>query len=313
MTLAGNPFTALCTAVKELLKSELDAVGNDILVLLGTPSEAERADATKQRVNVFVYGVEPWPFGPPPGPTETALLRVCLLITPFGIREGERTAGTSELVLLGEAVRALHEHPVIEADDPVLGRVHAEVTPAPIGLAELNYLWSLQRDVPFHPSAAYRLALAPIVPRASRPGAPLVGEVRTEVRPVGGTGGEVPGWAPEISFSTAAGPAKTAQVQAGTAGKWQVLVSGKAGATVELCWEIWQPDTGWRTPDMPPQQVTCVGESPSPGQAVPVALAVPGQPGQAVLYAVRQVTVPGGGQLHIRSNLLLVTVTGSPP
>jgi hypothetical protein len=136
---------------------------------------------------------------------------------------------------------------------------------------------------------------------------------------------EVPGWLPHICFAdvTAASLSYTTVVPKSdlpSSGSLslKVVLAGKVGDEVELAWETWNAGSGWvREPGT--QDETLGGDTIDPtsffdpldaNTAADVDLPLD-DVGQALLYAEREWTRPDGSTATLRSNPLLVTVTGA--
>ncbi len=93
----------------------------------------------------------------------------------------------------------------------------------------------------------------------------------------------------------------------------QVWVAGEVGSSVDLTWEVWDRDQGWRQEGTPvAAAVTDPAIDPAAAAgATTTAVSLPfdDRAGQAVLYAVRTYTRASDGvELTVRSNPLLVTL-----
>ena len=144
MALTPSPLSLACRSVADFLSATMQA-GETIEVLLGTPAAASQTDAAdRHRLNLFFYGLEPSGFDSQSLPGLPWRLRLRCLITPFAIDEPGTSAGENDLRILGEAIRVLHEQPIL---DPVSTngdsfRLHAVFEP--LDLDSLNRLWTTQ-------------------------------------------------------------------------------------------------------------------------------------------------------------------------
>jgi hypothetical protein len=339
MPVAASSLATAGRVVADLLTRELNS-GEDndrVRVVLGTPNEASTVGGQVHALNLFVFRVDPGGFQADVGPGDPWLVRMHCLLTAFATTEDGVGAGENDLRLLGEAIRVLHEQPIlgpIEFDGEI---VTLSVINTPIDLDDLNHLWSTQGDVPQRPSVAYEVALAPVVPRARTLPPPLTTGIGLHVRPAA-----PPSQVTDVDPSTATivAPSPDRIVVDVTRADWsprlflihggrgvltvdlpeadrpgyvpRAAIAGASGHTVRLEWEIWTPDVGWRTvaevqdhlltlpvldPDTPPVEA-------SPTLTLPLD-----GPGQAVLSATRMWAGPGG-IVPRRSNLAVVTVHG---
>lgn len=341
MPLPVPSLSGVCRSIADFLSQELQASQNNILVLIGRPSDAEPGQGDHDhRVNLFFYRFEPGEFGPAPAPDEPWLLRTHCLITAFGVSENQVSPGENDLRLLGEVIRVFHERPVLDPVEVDGQEVRTRVVLQPLGVDEINHLWSTQGEVTYRPSVAYEMALAPVVPSRSPVGSPLTGatglDVRTAARrtlPFAGTPSppRVPftrvetgreDWAPRICFVQDEACAETVAMELGSpvlaAFVPRVWVAGEPGAGVDLAWEIWDRSEGWRRvePTVPATATDPAIDPDEAGTATTTSLTLPfdDHAGQAVLHAVRSYTrARDGAQLTVRSNPLLVTLYEGAP
>lgn len=222
-----------------------------------------------RRVNLFLYRLEENPHlrnqdatidpGPPgrlvPPPLSLILYYLVTAYAPNDALTGNSTAHH----ILGEAMRVLHEYPVLPRDDLDVGlrlaREDLQVVAAPLDAEELSRIWSTFAR-PFRPSVLYQVSTVQIDVREDEPEAPPrrvrrtgVPGVRTGLdRPVvhrmaptvgsaGSTltftGDHLPGWSAGVTFGgrtvlddvELTGPEFTATVPAGVgAGVYDVQV-----------------------------------------------------------------------------------------
>jgi len=341
MPLPESSLSQVCRGIATFVADRLQASQHNIHVRIGNPADAAPGESeTNHRVNLFFYRVEPEGFGPSPAPDETWRLRLSCLVTAFGVQEDQVSAGENDLRLLGGVLGIFHEQPVLDALTVTGGNgsgdevVRTQVIFQPLGVEEINHLWSTQGDVAYRPSVAYELALVPILPGQPRLGGPLVAATGLEVRadmerrfePFSGEAlppavqpfrvrTREPGWAPRICLVAGGACAESVAFAVGSpelaAFSPQVWVAGESTAPVHLAWEIWDPVAGWRAGGTP-VDTTAAGPFLDPAAVATapttaVTLPFTDHAGQAVLYAERTFTRPGDGvSLTVRSNPLLV-------
>jgi hypothetical protein len=341
MALPRSSLSQVCRAIADFVSLGLDASANSIQVMIGSPASAAPATTnTSHRVNLFFYRIEPAGFFTGDTPGDPWWVRLHCLVTGFGIDEEQVSAGENDLRLLGEVMRLFHETPVQSAltvDDETF---RLQVVFLPLGVGDLNHIWSTQGDVSYRPSIAYEMALAPVLPRERRPESPLVGRIGSEVCAVpaartspfaGATAAPPvprstvdtsrPGWAPVICFVEAEACASSLLFAFGSQELEdfvpRVWVAGELGAAVTLAWQRWTSSGGWQdVADTTNSTATVLTLDPSAaGDAETVAINLPeelvSEGGQAVLYAQRSwVRGSDGVTVTVRSNPLLVTVHG---
>lgn len=336
MALALSPMSQVCRGLRAYLDGEINAPNRSkVTVVLASPADtaATGAGDAEHRVNLFFYRFEPGGLFPDTLPGQTGWLRAFCLVTPLAAEEDSVGAGENDLRLLGEVVRIFHEQPVLMLDvdgDPV----HLQVMLQPLGLDQLNQLWSTQGDAIYRPSVLYEVSLVPVVPAVKAIDAPRVGGFGVEVltgvarRPVAivAEAPEVPlmrpaladaGWAPALAFvhdgacalslSFALGsPALAAFVP-------RVWIAGQAGVPVTLRWETWDAAQGWQAsgPGVAAVIADTVIDPAAVAGATTETLALPfdDHPGQMMLYAERvQLRASDGLALTVRSNVLLISL-----
>jgi hypothetical protein len=320
MALPLSSLSRICRSVADFLGAELEANSNSIRVLLGSPADAAKEFDTDHRVNLFFYLIEPSGFGAF-APDETWLVRLHCLVTPFGVAEGQVGSGENDLRLLGAVLRVFHENPVLPAYDLDGTSVRGQVVFNPLTLDQINHIWSTQGDVPYRPSVAYEMALAPIPPSEMRIPGPMVGSIGVDVfkdlkiHPFGGNkiapvvvaravSTDRPDWTPALCVVDGG------ELAAFTPQAW---VAGLPGSPVTLRWESWEADTGWTAlPDHVDTQASSIGLDPgAAGSAttVPAPMPFKDRPGQLVLYAVRNAKrFPDGLAIQVRSNPVLISL-----
>jgi hypothetical protein len=335
MALALSPLSQVCKGIRTYLDAEINAPAYDkVTVVLASPAETASADAadTTHRLNLFFYRFEPAGLFPDTLPGETGWLRAFCLVTPFAGGEDGIGAGENDLRLVGEVVRIFHERPVftlnVEGDD-----YHVQVIFQPLGLDQLNQLWSTQGDTIYRPSVLYEISLAPVIPAELAIPAPLAGGFGLYVQPdldrslptLPGRMPEVPvmtpntadpGWTPAIAFVHAGACAFSFSLALGSpalaAFAPRVWLAGKAGETVTLRWQTWDATYGWQAGTATDVIVADTRIDPeAAASAVTVALTLPFSEhvGQMLLHAERTYARPGdGAQVTVRSNPLLVSL-----
>jgi hypothetical protein len=347
MPLPETSLSTLCTAIREFVRTGVNAAANNIDVSMGPPAEAADA-ADKHGINLFFYRFEPGGFDANSHPNDPWRIRMHCLISVFGIQEDDIPPGENDLRLLGDVLRLFHESPVMDTVSIDGDPVRLQVVFNPLTDENINQIWSTQGDATYHPSVVYEMALAPIMPETPRIPPPRVGAVGGEARAdragrfAAFTGVPLPppvqpktidpadpAWAPAVCwihngecFGTLSFD-ETALPPGFTLGLW---LAGDPSETVDLVWEIWD-SAGWR-PAGPPIPATPFSTTlnpdeipaPIPGTfpidlSPPMAIPAGETAAQGLLYAVRSVVlVPDGPPTEIRSNPLLVSLyrTGGP-
>lgn len=336
MALAASPLSQVLKGLRAWLDGELNDPGlSKVNVLLATPADTASAGAgdSEHRLNLFFYRFEPSGLFPDSLPGETGWVRAFCLITPFAAEEGSISAGENDLRLIGEVMRVFQEQPVFQltVDDE---DYHLQVLFQPLGLDQLNQLWSTQGDTIYRPSVLYEVSLAPIVPAVKTVPAPLAGGLSLGVgdsleMPAENPADQAPevekmtpdlsaeGWAPALAFvhQGACGLSYSFALGGDALDDFEprVWIAGKAGATVRLQWETWDATDGWQKQGAATDHVIAsTGIDPDQAAAAPlVALTLPftDHVGQMLLYAERQYPRAGDGvMLTVRSNLLLVSL-----
>lgn len=336
MALALSPLSQVCKGIRAYLDGEINAPDRSkVSVVLATPADTASAGAadSDHRLNLFFYRFEPSGLFPDTLPGETGWLRAFCLITPFAAEEDSVGAGENDLRLIGEVMRVFHEKPVfqlsVEGED-----YHLQVIFQPLGLDQLNQLWSTQGDTIYRPSVLYEVSLAPVLPAVKAVPAPLAGGFGLQVQStlerqatsVAGRFPEVPAmtpditredWAPAIAFVQGGACAFSFSFALGSpalaAFTPRVWLAGKVGESVSLRWEIWDATAGWQkfVPDGA-ALVASSGIDPDAAAGAPTqALTLPftDHVGQMLFYAERSYTRAGDGAvLTVRSNPLLVSL-----
>jgi hypothetical protein len=336
MALALSPLSQVCRGLRAYLDGEINAPDRaKVSVILATPAETASVDAgdSAHRLNLFFYRFEPSGLFPDTLPGEIGWLRAYCLVTPFAGSEDSVSAGENDLRIIGEVVRIFHERPeftlTIDGTDYLI-----QVIFQPLGLDQLNQLWSTQGETIYRPSVLYEVSLAPVVPVEPAVSPRLTGGFGLRVQPtLGGAEAEVsahppevpamtpnlarPDWSPAIAFvreklctfsiSLALGSdALTGFVP-------RVWIAGKAGETVRLRWQTWDAANGWQEQAPATSAVitspTINPEAAANATALPLPLPFTDRVGQMLLHAERDYTRPADGAVvTLRSNPLLVSL-----
>ena len=354
---SSSALSIACRAIAEFVRSELTDNGSGVQVTIGTPAKAApQTGETKQLLNLFFYRIEPAGFFTQQGPADPWLIRLYCLITAFGVDEAEDetptpedsppqivSAGEIDLRILGEVVRIFHETPVLfrtsdGAPITVGGeQVTLQVVFRPLGLEEINHIWSTQGDVAYRPSVAYEFALWPIVPRAEKPlerrvgalglevhatmdarSAPFSGQASAPPVTAGTVNTDAEDWAPLICFVVNDTCEQSLALETGSSdlGDLEVWVAGDVEALVTLQWEVWG-QRGWEaagdTVDATPSSPSIDPEQAETAQTVTVGFPPGDVPAQWTLYAERRFARGAdGAEIGVRSNPLLATVFTAP-
>ncbi len=354
---SSSSLSIACRAIADFVRKEL--TGSGVRVTIGTPANAApQTGETKHLLNLFFYRIEPAGFFTHQGPADPWMIRLHCLITAFGVDELEAetssendtttptvSAGEIDLRILGEVVRIFHETPVLSSPSPegppimVNGeQVTLQVVFHPLGLEEINHIWSTQGDVAYRPSVAYEFALSPIVPRAAKPEERRVGALGMEIRAdmnarsAGFSGQasappvtaatvntEAKDWVPIICFVRNDACEQSLAFKTGNdvPDTLQVWVAGDTSKTVSLQWEAWGT-RGWEAAgdavdNIQPSSSFVDPEKAAAAATEPLAFPPGDVPGQWTLYAERQFTrETDGTKMSIRSNPLLATVFAPP-
>jgi hypothetical protein len=347
-----SSISRACRAFADFVKNEIDAGEATVNVTLGNPENA--VPGNDHNINVFFYRFEPSGFQADVLPGETWMVRCNCLITPFAIDEDSKSAGENDLRLLGEVMRLFHENPVqsltVSNSDETDVTFQLQVIYQAMAMEELNQLWSTQGDITYRPSLSYEIALVPVIPSEPSVKSPLVGawgmdthadmDARyaqstappsTPVVPYQTVNAQIESWAPAICFVHNDQCVQTLSLEIGGTelGSFQrrVWIAGDVGEDVELYWEVWDRDRGWRTLDVKIEDKTTVpAPSIDPNNIDGSLLFTVSAPefdedgstinvfdhaGQAVLYAIRRYrrqAESDGAEYIARSNPLLISL-----
>jgi hypothetical protein len=337
VTLTPSSLSQFCRSFADYLKGQL-TVTDSIWIPIGPPADVAPQEGESHRINLFFFRFEPSGFFPDMLPGETWFLRMHCLVTPFAVTEENISAGENELRLLGDVMRVFHETPLftikVEDEDFL-----AQVIFQPLGLEQINQLWSTQGQTPYRASIAYELSLAPVLPEHKDLGGPLTSSVTISAKPgFDATSSDrvtfsplppatsmdfrAEDWAPQAAFVYAGACVQALHFQVGDAALAtftpQVWAVGKPGEHVTLCWETWESTQGWKPAAGTPPGVILADTVLDPDHAASaitssVALPFKDRPGQMVLFAERSyIRAADGVTLRVRSNPLLVTLSGTP-
>lgn len=330
--------SALSLAARELramLGPTLDLTINQIAI--GHPSAAAKEQdangSATDLLNLFFFRVER--DGPADGASEDPFhVRVFCLLTAFSVADaqgngGTVSAGEKDLRLIGRAMQALHETPLVDVRDEegdVVARL--QVVQSPLTLDDINHLWATQGELPYRLSVAYELALLPIplaapIERRKRVGALGLGVgVRSEVvtpahlpfRVVAvRVPSDDPGWVPAIRLVADDGALLHALAfpVGSVPATVRVVGAGVRGAAVALSWDRWDAETGWAPVDVAATMLPLRTDTLDPDGPVPESTLVPvpdARKGQLQLTAVRTWVRPDGATVVLRSDPLLVSI-----
>jgi hypothetical protein len=265
-----SAFSVAANSVRQLLVGAIEDLeaGN---VFISHPKEAN-PNPSVQALNLFFYRID-WDGYPADGMAEDPVyVRLECLITALGSAEtvpgndgGTVSAGESDLRLIGEVMRVLHQSPVVSVtggDQPM----QLQAVFQPLTLDQLNHLWSTQPDTSYRLSVAYQFALMPVPLATALHRSPRVAGVGVDALAIGApgaiagsglpAGGGTPevqrtlvdtareDWVPHISFRAADGALRYVLrlPDIPAARQLQVLVAGAPGEPVQLVWEPWEWD-----------------------------------------------------------------------
>lgn len=338
------------TRLRTLLIGNIDDLADLNQVKIGHPKETLATMVSDlNSVNLFFYRVG-YDGYPADGTSDNPFyVRLYCLVTAVGATPTDSgpSTGENDLRLIGEIMRVLHEHPLVMVENKDGDSVaELQVVPHSLDLDSLNHIWSTQGDVAYRLSVAYEMSLAPVPLAEPVEHAPRVGAIGVEAwphtryvpLPPDGFGIEAsprqvsrveidtvpPGWQPHVCFADTAEEVLSyhlvvpkSALPAGTALPLKVALAGKSGDDVQLVWETWNSSDGWVREDST-QDETFGGDTIDPNSFFdplkPAMLADVELPiddvGQALFYAERQWTAGDGSTRSVRSNPILVSVTG---
>nr|WP_321465806.1 Pvc16 family protein [uncultured Desulfobulbus sp.] len=336
MALVSSPLSQVCKGIRTYLDGAINGPDRSkVSVVLSTPAETASTGAgdSDHRLNLFFFRFEPVGLFPDILPGETSWMRAFCLITPFAGEEETVGPGENDLRLVGEVSRIFHEQPVFHLD--VDGeRYHLQVILQPMGLDQLNQLWSTQGDTIYRPSLLYEISLMPVVPVDKVVPAPFTGALGLQVQaglaaqPVstGATPPQVapmmpdtrqPDWVPAVALVYEDSCSVSLLFRVGSpelaAFVPQVWLAGEVGTSVRLVWETWEAGRGWQRVEPAISGLVANRsidpESVAEASLIPAPLPFNDRPGQMLLYAERSlVRAVDGVLLELRSNPLLITL-----
>jgi hypothetical protein len=339
-----SSLSLMANGLRELLEELIEELSS---VSVGNPRlAAEQAQGGKQVLNLFFYLVEYGGYPPDGSPMDPFYVRVNCLVTAMCSKEtdpdnGTVSEGENELRLLGQAMRILHENPVLLVGNEST-TVQLQMVLLPLTLDDMHRLWATLGDVPYRLSAAYQLSLLPVPLQEAGRRSPLVagyglkvrGSMEREPLPEEGFSVPVPapgfkrisvdtsrpGWSPQLAFLGPRGELRTTLTfQAERLPvSVRVLAAGDPGSEITLFWDRWDPEAEgpWRSvgaglpiilrtdtldPALEPSELAALSEE--------IEIPLSG-PGQALLSARRDFVRLDGARSVARSNPLLLVVYG---
>ncbi len=346
MPIPPSSLSEMCDNVREVIRTGVDAVARNIEVTIGAPAVIGALDsATEHHLNLFFYRFEPSGFEAAAQPDLPWRVRMFCMITPFAIMEadagGNVSAGENDMRLLGDAMRVLHEAPILDQVSAGGIDVRTRVVFMSTTDEQINQIWSTQGETHYRPSAVYEMSLTPIVPEELMPEPAIVGAIGAEVRsnndrfsPFAGvvSGPPVqarivdirdPAWVPATALilDDTLHQSLSFDVDSAAFGTFvpEVWIAGDTVDTVDLVWNVWR-DSGWETVGAPQTEPPVTLDidpknipSGLPGIPVavplPEALAADAPSLQLMLTAERQFTRYDGGPVETtRSAPLLITL-----
>lgn len=333
--------TALSLAARALRSSLAEPLGLTLnQILIGHPSaaakEAERDPRTL--LNLFFYRIEPGAMATNTGSADPLFIRAYCLITALADAETDPatlanvSAGETDLRLIGGVMQRLNALPFLRLRDENGNDIaQLQMLLTPLGIDDINHIWSTQGDTPYRLSVDYELALIPLPLERPAQRSPKVGQLSLAAGQPGypvATGASKlsfdapavrvdpnrPDWTPVIRFVTADGTLQLAQAFSASAppSALHIAAAGAPGSEISLAWERWDRASGWQ--EMPggvAQTLAVIDSAVDPDGPPPHAFAVDlplAIPGQALVYATRRWTRSDGVELTLRSNPLLISI-----
>lgn len=173
---------AVSESLKNLLEAEMSPAGRITLLSPADPSSEQT------RINLYLYWLCPNPqlrnqqFIPAPDdPTQLVapplVLNLYYLLTPYAPLDGQLGLADAH-TMMAEAMRVLHEHPIVPQQhlEPGLLQGEVKVTLHHSDVEELSKVWTaLSKD--YRLSAVYEVAFAPIPARGRKPAGRRVEEI----------------------------------------------------------------------------------------------------------------------------------------
>jgi photosystem II stability/assembly factor-like uncharacterized protein len=274
------PVSSMSDAANKLrnvLSQQIDDLNDVKRIRIGHPKDTiAEMDAGLNNLNLFFYSVS-YDGYPADGLSEDPFyVRLHCLITAVGANDGSASTpspGENDLRLIGEVMRVLHRQPVISVDGGNNVEIaQLQIVPHTLNLDNLNHIWSTQGDTAYRLSVAYEMALAPIPLAEAVERSSLVGEIGMKVQPgmdweplpddgfgIPTTSPIVPAikvdasrtnWSPHVCFVYLNACAYTLTFKKGSQELLdffpRVWVAADANARIDLVWEKWQSDSGWR-------------------------------------------------------------------
>jgi hypothetical protein len=192
-------------SLKNLLEAEMSPATK---VTLLSPVETS---SHQKRVNLFLYRVVPnahlynRDFQPKPGMPDVLLhpplaLNLFYLLTPFAQRDPE-TGDANAHAVMGEAMRVLHEHPIVpqSALEAPLVKSQVKITLHTAETEELSKVWTaLEKELRL--SAVYEVSFVDIVAKRDRQIGPRVAKTDLTVT-VADTRPSISGFEPHAGVS----------------------------------------------------------------------------------------------------------------
>lgn len=340
-----SAISEVARAFRRHLVSELETSENQVLI--GHPastSEINNDASGVHYVNLFFYHLEHTGYPVDAGKDDPTYVKLHCLVTAFGKEEfdadsGQKiSAGEMDLRLLGKVVEAVHKSPIMNVyadsgeDDPNLV-AELQIVPIQMTLDDINKIWSTQHDTSYRPSVAFELALVP-VPLAERISKDQkVGAIGIEVFPSNKPvplpqGGfdipvrtptmprividlENPDWEPHICLvdNKGTGHYFLSYNENEVPDKITIAGAGKPDDVVDLIWQLWEKDLGWRRLDKE-TTLTLQDSVIDPYNVGPgTKFDWPEKShGQLMIYAERKSSVSKGSANGVKSNILLVTI-----
>src|SRR6266496_496371 len=169
-----NALQMVSKSLQVMLESELKQAAPDSAIHATLLAPDEKSDFT-ERANLFLYKVQESPFQknadwqranpsqltPPP-----LALNLLYLLTTYA--KGDKAEGNSAAhAYLGEAMRILHENPVIPnkylTSELANAKWTVNVGLSPLNMDEISKIWSTF-GTPYRPSVMYEVSIIPIAP-----------------------------------------------------------------------------------------------------------------------------------------------------
>lgn len=173
-------LAAVSATLRNLLRARMEQPPVPVTI---APPDVEVTGTTGRRVNLYLYQVtknghlanqeipnlgHPADYGQPPLP-----LDLHYLLTAYGNSETGVDADLEAQQILGDAMRALHEAPIVTASPILDARLTSEfekvkVTLQPMSLEQLSSIWAAFSETNFRRSVAYLVSVVQIESRRPR-------------------------------------------------------------------------------------------------------------------------------------------------